>query len=221
MNEILFALQVTLVAAASISALFLRREGLVALIAIEAALANLFVMKQVELFGLTVTCSDAFAVGSILGLNLLQERCGFERAQRATWVAFFSLLFFAIMAQIHLLFVPSPHDASSVHFTALLTPLPRLFLASLTTFFIVQQIDLRLFRRLRERLPHLPWLLRSGISLLLVQLLDTALFTWMGLSGSIASMTDVILWSFSVKVAAILLFTGLLTVIRIPVQSEM
>ena len=59
-------------------------------------------IKQIDLFGFSVTCSDVFAIGGILSLNLLQEYFGKEAASRAVKVSLLALLFFAVMSQVHL-----------------------------------------------------------------------------------------------------------------------
>ena len=81
MNELIFFAHVLISVALMLGALRFGRVVLVAAICLQEVLANLFVLKQVTLFGLEVTCSDAYAIGSIIGLNLLQEFYGKERAR--------------------------------------------------------------------------------------------------------------------------------------------
>ena len=40
-------------------------------------------LKQITLFGLNATASDIFAIGSLLGLNLLREIYGITEAKKA------------------------------------------------------------------------------------------------------------------------------------------
>src|SRR3972149_3921393 len=110
MNEILFSFHILLIIGFSLGALRLGKEALIALISMEALLANLLVLKQMTFFGLTITCTDVFAIGTILGLNLLQEYFGKESASKAAWICFFLLVFFALMSQIHLFYKPSYTD---------------------------------------------------------------------------------------------------------------
>ncbi|MBH1988599.1 MAG: queuosine precursor transporter [Myxococcaceae bacterium] len=203
MNEFVLLLQVAWVVGASIWAAGIGREALLVLISLQAIMANLLVLKQVYLFGLHVTCSDAFAIGSIFSLNLLQERFGLEESKRATWLCFGSMLFFALSTQIHLLYMPSKLDHMHPHYYALLMPAPRLFLASLTSFFVVQQLDIRFYQFLRQRWGHWRWGVRSTLSLLVSQLLDTCLFTLLGLYGSVDSLPQILLFSYLTKVLMI------------------
>lgn len=210
MNEILFLLQTLLIVAFAIGAFRLGKEALTAWVAIQALIANLFVLKQITLFGLDVTASDAFAVGSLLGLSFLQEYHGRAEAQRATWICFFFMSFFVLASQLHLFYSPSIHDATQEAFTTILSPAPRLTLASMGVFFLVQQVDVRLFDYLKRKAVKLDFAYRTGIVLIFTQFLDTVLFSLAGLYGMVVSMVDIIFISFLIKLAVIFLITPVL-----------
>lgn len=203
MNELLFFSHILIVVFFVFGALRLGKEALACLTALYAVLANFFVLKQIFLFGWNVTCSDVFAVGSILSLNLLQEYWGRETAKKTVWISFFSMAAFGALSQIHLFYTPSSFDVSQPHFRALLSFTPRLLSASLVSFLIVQQIDLRFYGFLKKRWPaaSLPW--RNSFSLFFTQVLDTVLFSFLGLYGIIASIGSIIILSFCVKLIII------------------
>jgi len=203
MNEILFFLHVGLVMAFGFGVLCLGKEAITAWVALQAVLANLFVIKQITFFHFEVTCSDVYAIGSLFGLNLLREYFGQPAAKKALWICFFSMIFFAAMAQVHLLYLPSSFDTSQDAFSLILASSPRLLLASLGVFFVVQQIDLRLFNYLKHKWEKVPLSLRSGFSIGTTQFLDTALFSFFGLWGIVASLFDVIFISFFIKLLVI------------------
>lgn len=208
MNEILFLTQSFLILIFALGALKLGKEALTAWVAVQALVANLFVLKQITLVGFYVTASDAFAIGSLLGLNFLQEYYSKEDAKKATWICFFFMLFFAAVSQLHLLYQSSPHDTTQEAFKTILSPSPRLLLASMSVFFIVQQIDILFFGFLKKSLPGTSFALRAGIALICSQLLDTVLFSFAGLYGIVASVADVIFLSFAVKLFVICCFTS-------------
>lgn len=199
MNEFLFLCHILLVMGFVLGALRLGASTLTALIVLQAILANLFVVKQMDLFGFTVTCSDVFAVGGILGLNLLQEYFGKEAALRAVKISFFNMVFFLAMAQMHLWYFPSIQDVTHPSFALILGATPRIVIASVTVFFIVQKLDVILFGRLKKLLSQGQLPLRIGISLVLTQFIDTVLFSFLGLYGLVSSLFDVIAMSFSIK----------------------
>jgi uncharacterized integral membrane protein (TIGR00697 family) len=209
-NELLFILHILLVVGFVLGALRWGASCLIGLVALQAVLANLFVVKQINLFGFVVTCSDVFAIGSILGLNLIQEYFGKEAAQKGIKVSFVALVFFGAMSLIHLGYEPAPVDLTQKAFEAILSPTPRIVVASLSVFFIVQKIDLVLFGGLKKLFAgkYLP--LRMVISLGITQLIDTVLFSFLGLYGIVDSMMDIIILSFGVKCLIILASTPLI-----------
>ena len=73
MNEILFFSHLFIVTLFVLIFLKLGKEAVIASVAIQAILANLFVIKQISWFGFEITCSDVFSIGSIFSLNLLRE----------------------------------------------------------------------------------------------------------------------------------------------------
>ncbi|MGR3973443.1 MAG: queuosine precursor transporter [Candidatus Rhabdochlamydia sp.] len=198
-NELLFFLQIGVVLFSVIAAHQLGKEALITLAIFLVLFANLFVLKQINLYGLCVTCSDAYVIGHLLCLNLLQQRYGFKAAQFVTTLSFGTMLLFSLVSQLHLSFNPSLSDTAHLHYQAILGITPRLLLASLVTFYTVQQLDIFLFNFLIKQLPQASWKMRSAISLTLSQGVDTALFTLLGLYGVVESWTSIFWMSFAIK----------------------
>lgn len=204
MNEALFFFHITAVLLFTFGALKLGKETLFGWICLQAILANLFVLKQIEFFSLTITCSDVFAVGGILGLNLLQEYFGKESAQKAARSCLFFMVFFAAMSKIHLIYNPSIADTTHRSYFTILSSAPRILFASLTTFYLVQQIDIRLFSWIKKQFPKVSLPFRNASSLFITQFLDTVLFSVLGLFGLVDNIAHIIAVSFLVKVTVIL-----------------
>ncbi len=207
MNELLFFAHTLLVIALTLGALRLGREALVVAVALMAVIANLFVLKQIQLFGLTVTCADVYIVGAMIGLNLIQEFFGKELVRRTTWVTLGAMTLFALMAQLHLLYRPAPVDGAQVHYLALLSVAPRLLAASFFCIFLVQRLGVRLFGILQRT--SLPLAIRSGCTQAVCQAVDTGLFAVLGLWGIVAHLGHVMVASFLVKMGVILLMAPL------------
>lgn len=199
MNELLFFTHIVFVLGFTLLSLRVGKVALVVFATLQAVLANLFVLKQTSLFGLSVTCSDVFAVGGILSLNLLQDRYGKQAAKGAVSLSLLILLFFALMSQIHLAYIPAPFDTTQASYSTLLGLTPRLIGASIATFYIVQRFDVWFFGKLS--LIQLP--IRIALSLTLSQLIDTTLFSFLGLYGQVESLFDIIVFSFLVKTIVI------------------
>ncbi len=208
MNEIIFFTQALLIVCFALGALTLGQTALTAWVAIQALIANLFVLKQITLFGFNVTASDTFVIGSLLGLNFLQEYFGQEEAKKATWICFFFMLFFALVSQLHLLYRPSVDDTTQPAFVAILSASPRLLIASMSVFFLVQQFDILFFAFLKKVLSRWRFAYRAAIALVISQFLDTVLFSFAGLYGIVASIADIIVLSFMIKLIVIFCFTS-------------
>jgi uncharacterized integral membrane protein (TIGR00697 family) len=198
-NEILFFIHIFLVIGLVLGSLRMGKNALISMIVLQAVFANLFVVKQISLFGFSVTCSDVFSIGGILGLNLLQEYHGRSEANTALKASFFGLLFFMVMSKVHLLYTPLAADTTQEAFIQILSHTIRISCASIGVYFVVQKLDLRLFQFLQSLFgkSYLP--LRIGISLVLTQFLDTILFSFFGLYGLVVSLFDVIAVSFLLK----------------------
>jgi uncharacterized integral membrane protein (TIGR00697 family) len=177
--------------------------GLTVLVSLQTVFANIFVVKQITLFGLSVTCSDVFMVGGLLALNLLQEFFGKESATRAVRVSLFSAVFFVAMVEMHLLYAPNSDDLTQPAFLQIFSATPRIVFASLTVFFLVQQIDMRIFSWMQKKWNGRQLPLRIGLSLFISQSIDTVLFSFAGLYGIVASVTAVIIVSLPIKFLSI------------------
>jgi len=191
----------------TLGALALGREAIKIWLVLLTIGMNLFVLKQITLFGLNVTCSDTLAVGYLLGLNLIQEFFGRKETLRTIWITALASLAFLFLSLMTLVYQPSAYDQAHPLLYQLFFPQLRLVFASLTTFLIVQGCDLKLFAVLRAKTGG-RWLpLRIAISLLCLQTLDTLLFSFLGLYGIVPKILDIIIFSLAVKWIIVLLST--------------
>jgi uncharacterized integral membrane protein (TIGR00697 family) len=205
MNEYLFFTHCFVMLSFLYAALYFGKEGVIAYISLCWLMANLFVTKVVVLFGFEVTATDVYSIGATLGLIVIQEFWGRKAAQTCVWINFLLLFFVAAQSLLHLEYAPSPADSTQPHFLAILTPVPRLFGASLLTYLVTQHFEIRLFSLLKRS--SLPFFLRALFTEMVVQSIDTCLFSWIGLSGLVPSLTDIILVSYSIKLLIMLVAT--------------
>ena len=201
MNESYFFIHILILLSAIFIALKIGKIALSFVCPLFFLLANLFVTKQIELFSFTVTAADAYTIGGIFALNLLQEYFGKEQAKKQVVISAFVLILFTILSQIHLLYIPSAHDTTQSAFLTLLTPSPRIFLSSLITFLLVQRLDVELFAFFRKRSPLV---LSMVISLTISQFIDTIFFAYLALYGLVHSIGHIILVSYLIKLIALI-----------------
>jgi len=203
MNEYLFISHIFVVLIFTLISLRLGKYALFALICSQAIFANLFVLKQITCFSLSITCCDVFVISGTLGLNLMQEYYGAKIAKKAAVASFLLMIFFAAISKIHLLYIPNSFDTTHDSYYTILSQTPRILAASLFSFFVVQQIDIRLFGWIKKRFANLNLSTRNTLSLITTQAIDTILFSFLGLYGLVENIYHIILVSFVVKVAVI------------------
>lgn len=216
-NELIFIVSCVVTAVLTLGSLMLGAEGLVAAVCVQGILENIFVVKQMELFGLHVTCADVFAVGLVFGLNLLQEFYGKKSSGKAIWAYFLVSVWFLAARTAHVWYVPSVHDITHPHFVKVLESSPRLIIASLVTSLAALHLDRYVYARIRNFFGG-RWVWMSNVSsIALSQLFDTVLFTYLGLYGTVSSPLSIIAVSYAVKLVAITL-TGPFAAIARPLH---
>ena len=207
MNHIIFIIHSALISGLTIFFGRMGKSALTSYVSLLFVLANIFVIKQMNLCGYAVTCADAYIIGVSFGINLLQEVWGKKVAQKAILISFLCSLFYLIMGYFHLWYIPAPHDTSHAHFVYLLTNTLRIIIASFISYLIVQYADTILYAFMKKRLNGKYFVLRNYLSMFSSQLFDTIIFSFLGLYGIVHNITHIMIVSYGIKVVAILLST--------------
>lgn len=213
-NLVIFLLNLLVVCSASVVAVTMGSHALVALMSLFIVCANLMVSKSISLLGFHITATDALAVGTGLTLNLLREYFSTEESKRAITISFFCSVVYLLLTQIHLAYQPTAFDTCDPHYQALLGVMPRLIAASLIAYIVSQRVELALYSSLKRMLDGRYFVLRNYISLGISQSVDTLLFSFIGLYGSVTSITDIIIFCYLAKVITIALSAPLIALIR-------
>ncbi|MGA9530317.1 MAG: queuosine precursor transporter [Candidatus Babeliales bacterium] len=205
MNELIFIINTCLIGLTALGCLRMGSHALTTFIATQCILANLFVIQQISLLHYNATCADPFTIGSVLSLNLLQEYYGRHKARHAIWISFFMLIFYACSCLIVLAYLPHAFDTAHPHFFTLLNHMPRITLASLFAYITVQHTESFLYALLNHLFRGRYLVLRNCISISVCQLIDTILFSFLGLYGIVHSLHEIITTSYFIKIGALLL----------------
>ncbi|RTL07492.1 hypothetical protein EKK58_01950 [Candidatus Dependentiae bacterium] len=203
MNEYIFILHCFFSAFSSLAGLYLGPYALTSLIAFQCVLSNVFVLKQVNLFGLIATCADPFTIGATIGFNLMQEYFGKKVARQSIGITFLLLFFYTVATQIHIWYLPAAVDVMHMHYQSLFATTLRIACASLLTYTIVQWLDYVLYGFLKRWFNNRYMHARSFITISTCQAIDTILFTFLGLGSLVANPWDVIKISYGIKLLAI------------------
>lgn len=213
-NELLFLLHTFIIASGSVCAWFFGHEALIAFVNITYIMANILVTKQITLFGYHATATDAYIIGSALSINLLNEFYGSRYARKALYVSFMAALFFIVLAIIHNAYIPSYSDTYHAHFIAIFRPGIRVMCASFVSYFTSQSLEYALYTTLKRSCNNRYLIIRNWATLSVSQLIDTILFSYLGLYGVLEHIPQLIIVSYSIKLVGIFCMSPLLWLIR-------
>lgn len=212
-NELILLIHIIVISIGSLISLHLGKEALVAFVSIQMIFANLFVIKQTTFMGFDATTADAFAVGAMIGFNLIQEFFSRSLAQKTMYITLFVSAFYAVVSYIHLLYAPSAIDQSHEYFVPILSYAPKLVAASLTVYYIAQITDFIIYGFLQRVWNSRYITLRNYIAIGISQLVDTILFSaFLWGFGIITNILHVIAVSFTIKFIITLIATPLITI---------
>ncbi|MFC4557341.1 queuosine precursor transporter [Virgibacillus kekensis] len=160
------------------------RTGLFVWIGIATIIANVQVLKTIELFGLTATLGNIIYGTAYLATDILNEKYGKKDARQAVWLGFSTLIAMTIMMQVALQFEPGASDFAQGPLQSIFGMIPRIALGSLAAYIVSQYFDVWIYDKLRKMFPSDSYLwLRNNGSTLISQLLDTAVFCTIAFLG--------------------------------------
>ncbi|EDL63598.1 queuosine precursor transporter [Bacillus sp. SG-1] len=161
------------------------KTGLFVWIGVSTILANLQVIKTIEIFGLTATLGNAMYGTAFLVTDILNEKHGKKEAQKAVWLGFFTLLIMTVIMQMALVFQPHPDDFAQESLETIFGMIPRIAIGSLAAYLVSQFADVYIFAFLKKKFPKDSkfWIRNNG-STMISQLLDTLAFTSIAFFGA-------------------------------------
>lgn len=213
-NELLLAGSVIFIfSMALISYRFFGKTGLYCLSATATILANIEVLLLIDAFGMEQTLGNVLFAVTFLITDILSECEGKKAANRAVWIGMFTSLFFLLLSQSWLLYVPSGSDWAMPPLKEIFSSTPRMLISSFVVYAASQMFDVWLYHKwwaLTEKKTgdrrRFLWLRNNG-STLISQLLNTLLFTLFAFYGTYDAGT---LASIFVSSYVIYIFTSLL-----------
>jgi uncharacterized integral membrane protein (TIGR00697 family) len=185
------------------------KTGLYIWTALAVILANIQVMKTIEIFGLVTAMGNIIYSSLFLVTDILNEKYTRKDAARSVWIGFFVLISVTIIMQITLYFTPDTSDTLSPHIAAIFGFLPRIALASLTAYLLSQLHDVWLFSKLKKTNFGKKLWVRNNISTVFSQLIDNTVFTLIAFYGifSWQIMFEIFITSMILKVIVAFLDT--------------
>lgn len=160
------------------------KTGLFVWIGLSTVLANLQVVKTIEIFGMTATLGNAIYGSAFLVTDILSEKYGKDEAKKAVWLGFFTLLMMTVIMQMVLVFKPHDIDIAQGPMETLFALMPRIAMGSLAAYLVSQFADVYIFSYLKKKFAkdNQFWI-RNNVSTMVSQFLDTLVFTSIAFLG--------------------------------------
>lgn len=190
MNEFLLILSLPLIYGAVLAAYkYFGKTGLYTWTVFATITANLEVLLLINAFGIEQTLGNVLFASTFLVTDILSEKYGKEAAQVAVNLGIVTSIGFIVLSRFWLLYTPAINDWAMPSFQTIFTNTPRVMLASVLVFAVVQRLDVWLYHKWWDFSTkkfgdsrRFLWLRNNG-STLLSQLLNTVLYTFGAFGG--------------------------------------
>lgn len=162
---------------------FLGKEGIIGWMGIASILANLLLIKSVDVLGISATLGNVLFASNFLATDILTENYGYKEAKKGVRFGIIAVVVFMIVTQVALLYVPNSEDVAQSSFELLFSFVPRISLASISMFALSNKIDIRLYEWLRKKSNGKKMWLRNNICTIICNGGENFLFYLMAFLG--------------------------------------
>lgn len=190
MNELLLIISLPLIYGAVVAAYkFFGKTGLYAWTVFATISANIEVLLLVDAFGIEQTLGNILFGSTFLVTDILSEKYGKKDAQLSVNLGIATSIGFITLSQLWLQYTPAANDWAMESFRVIFSNTPRVMLASLLVYAIVQRLDVWLYHKwwdfTRKKFgdsDRFLWLRNNG-STMLSQLMNALLYTFGAFGG--------------------------------------
>ena len=131
---------------------FFGKVGVFGWIAMSTILANIEVVKCIDIFGMSLTLGNVIYGTTFLATDILSEYYGDRTARKGVLLGFFVMLAFTLIMEVDLLYTPNQFDFADGAMHTIFSVLPRLCVASMVAYLISQTLDTYLYSWARKYL---------------------------------------------------------------------
>lgn len=180
MNEVLFFITLILnFFGILIAYKIFGKTGLYCWMVFATVLANIEVVKCVDIFSMSLTLGNVIYGTTFLVTDILGANYGIKEARKAVYLGFSAMVLFTVFTQVNLLYVPNASDFASPAMQTLFSLTPRICLGSLLAYVVANTLDTYLFHALNR----FPLWVRNNGSTMVSQFVDTWIFTLVAFWG--------------------------------------
>ena len=163
---------------------FLGKTGLFAWIAMATVIANIQVIKVIDLCGISATLGNVLYASIFLATDILSENYSKKDAKLGALIGFISMLMLPLLMTLSILFKPGQDDFTQESLKTLFGVVPRVVAGSAIAYIISQFHDVWSYHFIKAKQPSTAMLwLRNNGSTLISQLLDSLVFSTIAFYG--------------------------------------
>ena len=184
MNELLLIIEIIVIfSMVVLSNKLFGRYGLITWVAIASIIANIEVLKSVDMFGIATTLGNVMFASTFLATDILSECYGKKEAKKAVYIGLASVVAYIICTQLTLIYIPSSTDIANGSMQLLFGLAPRVCLSSLVMYFLANLADVYLFDKLSEKTKGKKMWLRNNLSTIVCNCTENFGFTFLAFFG--------------------------------------
>lgn len=191
MNEVLLLVEILFAFSALL--LFFKlfgKYGVFAWVGMIGILAEIFVSKQFDFFGMQITEGNVEFASLFLATDILSECYDEKESKKAVNIMIVSVLFFVVLSQIVIGFIPNDLDYVNDSMSLLFSQSPRICLSSLFMLFVSNRFDVWLFNKLKRKFGDRMLWLRNNVSTIICNCLENYFFMFLAFyRNPVTSMT--------------------------------
>lgn len=171
----------------------LGKEGLIGWMGIASILANILIIKSVDLLGISATLGNVLFASNFLATDMLIENYGYKEAKKGVRFAIISIVIYLLITQVALIYVPNTDDIAQKSFETLFSLAPRITLASVSLFALSNFIDIKLYEYLRQKTKGKMMWLRNNLCTILTNGGENFIFYLIAFSGVMSLKTILVI----------------------------
>jgi len=199
MNELIWLLHIMILTVSIILIGLWKEEILCDILPIILIAMNMFVAKLLPLFGQALPAGDSLAVAYALGLNIIAYKRGESASLKVLHRSGIMMFFMSFLCVWHIMIPALPNDTLSTAHDIVFMQTPWMYMASWLSFYSAQRIERALFTSL---ITSCSFTLCHSISSISAHIIDTLLFTLIGLHFHAIDSITIIGWSLLIKTLA-------------------
>ncbi len=205
MNELLMIMEVLVVfTLVLLCHKLFGKYGLIGWIGVASVLAEIQVIKSIDIFGISGTLGNVLFASNFLVTDILTEVYGSDVAKKGVFFGVFSIIIFIIISQFTILFIPNDIDTVNDALKQIFTISPRVCISSLVMYLIANYIDVIIYDKLKKRDKNKRIWFRNNFSTIVCNSLENFFFVFFAFIG-LYTFKDIMLIALSTTLIEIII----------------